>query len=250
MTNRLKYPHLVEKAAELYLELRSTRKVAEELGIDCTTCWSYIRRAGVDTSAKNVRKIASKNKTIVIDGITFYWCPKGFYRGVTAPGRREMLSSYMYRKIHGTEKPKWLTIVFRDGNRDNYSPDNLDFVTASEWARIKTNEEDRHRQLCEQLDKGREEWAKMCERKPYLKTLTSQRTWRTRRRNDPEDTWIEKCQRKRRENAEKRGYWFSPEGIENMRKAHIGNTMEKVAMKRRQKERDAVMAKLGMRKSA
>lgn len=40
---KLRYPHLVEKAAELYLELGSTHKVADELGIDRTTAWNVNR---------------------------------------------------------------------------------------------------------------------------------------------------------------------------------------------------------------
>ena len=247
MVSRIRFPHLVEKAAELYLELRSTHKVAEELGIDKTTCWSYIKRAGIDMSAKNVRKIASKNKTIVIDGITFYWSKKGYYRGVTAPGKREMLSSYMYRKIHGTEKPKWLTIVFKDGNRDNYAQENLDFVSASEWARIKSKDEDRHAMQVKQLDEGRKVFKDMCKRKPYLKTLIGRRAWTTRRRNDPDDTWVEKSVETRRANAEKRGYCVTPEGIENMRKSHLGNTREVVQAKRLEREQAAIRAKLGMK---
>ena len=247
MTSRIRYQHLVEKAAELYLELGSTHKVAEELGIDKTTAWNYIKRSGIDMSAKNVSKIASKNKTLVVDGITFYWSKKGYYRGVTAPGRREMLSSYMYRKIHGTEKPKWLTIVFKDGNRDNYAPENLDFVSCSEWARLLSKDEDRHALLCQSLDEGRKVFKGMCKRKPYLKTLIARRAWNTRRRNDPDDSWTEKCQAKRRENAEKRGYWFPPETIENMRRSHIGNTREVVEQKRLKREQEAIRTKLGMR---
>ena len=244
---KLRYPHLVEKAAQLYLELGSTHKVAEELGINNTTAWNYIKRSGIDMSAKNVSKIASKNKTLVVDGITFYWSKKGYYRGVTAPGRREMLSSYMYRKIHGTEKPKWLTIVFKDGNRENYSPENLDFVSCSEWARFLSKDEDRHALLCQSLDEGRKVFKDMCEKKPYIKTITARRAWNTRRRNDPDDTWTEKCLATRRANAEKRGYWFTPEGIENMRKAHVGNTKEAVRAKRMEQEQAAIRAKLGMR---
>lgn len=244
---KLRYPHLVEKAAQLYLELGSTHKVAEELGIDKTTAWNYIKRSGIDMSARNVHKMASRNKSIVVDGITFYWSKKGYYRGVTAPGRREMLSSYMYRKIHGTEKPKWLTIVFKDGNRDNYSPENLDFVTASEWAKIKSEDENRHEMQIRQLDEGRKVFEEMCKRKPYLKTLIARRAWTTRRRNDPDDTWTEKCQATRRANAEKRGYWYTPEGIENMRKAHVGNTKEVVRAKRMEREQAAIRNKLGMR---
>ena len=247
MASRIRYPHLVEKAARLYLELGSTHKVAEELGIDKTTAWSYIKRAGIDMSAKNVSKIASKNKTLVVDCITFYWSKKGYYRGVTAPGRREMLSSYMYRKIHGTEKPKWLTIVFKDGNRDNYSPENLDFVSASEWARLLSKDGDRHEELCRQLDEGRKVFKVMCKSKPYLKTLIARRAWTTRRRNDPDDTWVEKYRETRRTNAEKRGYWITPEGIENMRKAHIGNTREVVEQKRLKREQEAIRNKLGMK---
>lgn len=244
---KLRYPHLVEKAAQLYLELRSTRKVAEELGIDCTTCWNYIKRAGVDTSDRSPRNLAAKNKSIVVDGITFYWSKKGYYRGVTAPGRREMLSSYMYRKIHGTEKPKWLTIVFKDGNRENYSPENLDFVSASEWARLLSENEDRHELLCKNLDEGRKVYAEMCEKKPYLKKLSSRRAWNTRRRKDPDDTWTVKCTETRRKNAEERGYWYTPEGIENMRKAHTGLTKEVVAARKLKKQQKALMAKMGMR---
>lgn len=247
MANKLRYPHLVDKAARLYLELGSTRKVADELGLDPTTCWSYIKRSGIDMSAKNVSKIASKNKTLVVDGITFYWSKKGYYRGVTAPGRREMLSSYMYRKIHGTEKPKWLTIVFKDGDRQNYSPENLDFVSASEWAKIQSEDENCHEMQVRQLDEGRKIFKDMCEKKPYLKTLIARRAWNTRRRNDPDDSWTEKCQAKRRENAEERGYWFSPEAIENLRKSHIGNTREVVRQKRLNREQQAIRNKLGMR---
>ena len=247
MANKLRYPHLVEKAARLYLELGSTHKVAEELGIDKTTAWSYIKRSGIDMSERNVHKKASKNKSIVVDGITFYWSKKGYYRGVTAPGRREMLSSYMYRKIHGTEKPKWLTIVFKDGNRENYSPENLDFVSCSEWARLLSKDEDRHALLCQSLDEGRRVFKDMCEKRPYIKTITACRAWITRRRNDPDDTWTEKCQATRRANAEKRGYWFTPEGIENMRKSHVGNTKEVVRAKRMEREQEAIRNKLGMR---
>lgn len=244
---KLRYPHLVENAAQLYLELGSTHKVAEELGIDKTTAWNYIKRSGIDMSAKNVRKIASKNKTLVVDGITFYWSKKGYYRGVTAPGRREMLSSYMYRKIHGTEKPKWLTIVFKDGNRDNYAPENLDFVTASEWARLLSKDVDRHEELCRLLDEGRKVFKDMCEKKPYIKTKAARRAWSTRRRNDPDDTWTVKCSETRRKNAEERGYWYTPEGIENMRKAHTGLTKEVVAARKLEKQQKALRAKLGMR---
>lgn len=247
MANKIRYPNLVEKAARLYLELGSTHKVAAELGIDKTTAWSYIKLSGIDMSARNVHKMASRNKSIVVDGITFYWSKKGYYRGVTAPGRREMLSSYMYRKIHGTEKPKWLTIVFKDGNRDNYAPENLDFVSCSEWARLLSKDEDRHALLCQSLDEGRKVFKDMCEKKPYIKTITARRAWSTRRRNEPDDTWTEKCQATRRANAEKRGYWFTPEGIENMRKSHVGNTKEVVRAKRMEREQAAIRAKLGMR---
>lgn len=247
MANKIRYPNLVEKAARLYLELGSTRKVAAELGIDKTTAWSYIKLSGIDMSARNVHKKASSNKSIVVDGITFYWSKQGYYRGVTAPGRREMLSSYMYRKIHGTEKPKWLTIVFKDGNRENYAPENLDFVSASEWARLLSKDEDRHALLCQSLDEGRKVYKDMCEKKPYIKVITARRAWNTRRRNDPDDTWTEKCQATRRANAEKRGYWFTPEGIENMRKSHVGNTKEVVRAKRMEREQAAIRNKLGMR---
>lgn len=247
MANKIRYPNLVEKAARLYLELGSTHKVAAELGIDKTTAWSYIKRSGVDMSARNVHKKASSNKSIVVDGITFYWSKKGYYRGVTAPGRREMLSSYMYRKIHGTEKPKWLTIVFKDGNRENYAPENLDFVSASEWARHLSKDEDRHALLCQILDKGRKVYKDMCESKPYIKVISARRAWNTRRRNDPDDSWTEKMRTTRRANAEKRGYWFTPEGIENMRKSHVGNTKEVVLAKRMQREQEAIRNKLGMR---
>jgi len=247
MANKIRYPHLVEKAARLYKELGSTRKVADELGIDPTTAWNYIKRSGVDMSDRNVHKKASSNKTIVVDGITFYWFKRGYYRGVTAPGRRETLSSYMYRKIHGTEKPKWLAIVFKDGNRENYSPDNLDFVSVSMMGKIHAMDEDRHEQMCRDLERGRQTFKEMCSRKPHVMAMKTRRMWSTRRRNDPDGEWVEKCQATRRANAEKRGYWFSPEGIENMRKSHLGNTKEVVRAKRMEREQEAIRAKLGMR---
>lgn len=247
MANKIRYPHLVEKAARLYLELGSTRKVADELGIDPTTAWNYIRRSGIDMSERSVREKASKNKTIVIDGITFYWSKRGYYRGFTAPGRRETLSSYMYRKIHGTEKPKWLAIVFKDGNRENYSPENLDFVSVSMMGKIHAMDEVRHEQMCRDLERGRQTFKEMCASKPHVMAMKTRRMWSTRRRNDPDGEWVEKCQATRRANAEQRGYWFSPEGIENMRKSHLGNTKEVVRAKRMQREQEAIRNKLGMR---
>lgn len=244
MARAVKYPHIVQKAADLYLELHSTRKVADELGIDKHTCWSYINRAGVDTSAKNVHFIASTKKKKVIDGIVFYWYKRGYYRGTTAPGRREPLTSYMYRKMFGKEKPKWLTVMFKDGDRENYDPDNLKFVTASECAKVRTAE--RIDECIRDLAKGRRTKAELYKEKPYLKQLSARRSWSTRRRKDPDNKWVEKCQATKKANAEKRGYWFTPEAIENLRKSHIGNTKEVVAMKRRKKEQYAVMAKLGM----
>lgn len=226
------------------MELHSTRKVADELGIDYTTCWSYIKRAGVDTSAKNVHLMASTKKKKVVDGIVFYWSERGYYRGTTAPGRRESLSTYMYRKIFGTEKPKELTILFKDGDRENCATENLEFVTAKEWGEIMDKR--RHDQNVEYLAKGREAKAQLYSEKPYLSKLSSRRAWSTRRRNDPENAWVEKMTKTKKKNAELRGYWFTPEAIENLRKSHIGNTKEAVAMKRRKKEQEAVMAKLGM----
>lgn len=247
MANKLRYPHLVEKAARLYRELGSTRKVADELGIDPTTAWNYIKRSGVDMSDRNVHKKASKNKTIVVDGFTFYWSKRGYYRGFTATGRRETLSSYMYRKIHGTEKPKWLAIVFNDGNRENYSPDNLDFVSVSMMGKIHAMDEERHEQMCRDLERGRQTFKEMCASKPHVMAMKTRRMWSTRRRNDPDGEWVKKCQATRRSNAEQRGYWFTPEGIENMRKSHLGNTREVVEQKRLQREQESIRNKLGMR---
>lgn len=241
----LKFPHLVEKAGQLYLELHSTRKVADELGIDKHTCWSYIKRAGVDTSARNAHLIASTKRKKVVDGIVFYWSEHGYYRGTTAPGKREPLTSYMYRKMYGTEKPKWLTVMFKDGDRENYAPENLEFVSASECAKVRTAE--RLEDCLKCLEKGRETRKKLYEEKPYLKQVHAKRSWITRRRNDPEGAWVEKCQATKKANAEERGYWFSPEAIENLRKSHIGNTKEVVMMKKMKREQEAVMAKLGMK---
>ena len=47
--------------------------------------------------------------------------------------------------------------------------------------------------------------------------------------------------------AEKRGYWFTPEGIENMRRSHVDNTREVVEQKRLKREQEAIRTKLGMR---
>ena len=50
-----------------------------------------------------------------------------------------------------------------------------------------------------------------------------------------------------RKNAEERGYWYTPEGIENMRKAHTGLTKKVVAARKLEKQQKALMAKMGMR---
>lgn len=186
--------------------------------------------------------IAAKKKKKIIDGVTFFWCEKIGYRG-TVNGKRISLADYCYQKKFGVPKPKGANIWFRDGNRENYELENLEFVTSSEyWQRMHKDQEVRKRSI-DGLDKGRTINIELEKEKPWLSKRRLHRSWQTRRLRDPENESAKQGVLTRRRNAEKRGYFYSPETLQRQSLAHKG---KKHSINRIKQQQDAIRRKMGI----
>lgn len=246
MTTDKRRTYTAEDVADMVFtakKLGSYRKAAIELGVNPETVRYHCRKNGLFFAGPH--EICKAKKQLVIDGHTFYWSHKRYYRG-SVDGERMLLSDYMHRKIYGTPKPKHTVIMFRDGDSDNYSTDNVYFVSASEFMK-KINENPevkaRNRDL---LDKGRESIIAAEREKPWLRKRRMQRMVTTRRRNDPDNCYARKASDTRRKRAEERGYWYTDEQRVHMSEGHKGLTKEVLAMRRREKEHAAVRQRMGM----
>lgn len=239
-------------SAEDYAEMvrlaklhNSFRKAAREFGTSYSTVIAACNKVGF-----HIPSVSEKSKTIrsiTVDGIRFSFVAKPHYYRRKVNGKDETLAQYMYRKMFGTEKPKGMVVMFRDGDYHNYDPSNLYFVTMSERTSIEMQDPERYETNRQVLDTIRGRYFEEERRNPFLMKRRLRRAWSTRRSKDPDNEWAAKMVETKNRNAEKRGYWFTPEGIENMRKAHTGLTKEVVAARKLEKQQKALRAKLGMR---
>ena len=233
----------IEEMVFVAKRLGSYRKAAEELGINPETVRYHCHKNGVHFEGPHERCKRKKQK--VVEGHVFYWSEKGYYRG-SVNGERLMLSDYMYRKIHGTDKPKGTVIRFRDGNTENYDLENVYFVSTSEFMRERNQDPEIHEKNKALLDKGRIDNIEHEKKRPWLKKRRMARTWATRRENDPEGISIRKMAETRRRNAEARGFWYTDEQLKRMSEAHKGKTHAIVMASRHEAEKAAIRRKMGM----
>lgn len=222
----------------------SYRRSAKEFGCSYQTVIDHCHERGFHIAGPHER--CKKKKQLVIDGHTFYWNDKGYYRG-TVNGERIMLADYLYRQIFGTQKPKGTVIMFKDGNRDNYVVDNLYFISTTEFMKRRNSDPAILAMNRKILEEGRNKNIAMEKQKPWLAKRRGQRTWRTRRINDPDNISAMKGAQTRRRNAEERGFFYTPEQIEHLSAAHKGITKAVRLQRKREAEKAAVRAKMGMR---
>lgn len=231
----------VARMVSLSKELGSMRKAAKVIGCSYQTVIDYCKKAGFHLPSSAEK--SATNKSIVVDGIRFTWSTKGYYRGKTNHGR-ETLARYMYRKIHGTEMPMYYNIIFKDGNKDNYVLDNIEFKSLSECKQIYCKEH--LEEQVAKLDKGRDNFIELCKEKPHFRRRAVARMWRTRRTNDPDNLFAAKGAETKRRNAEERGYFFTTEQKARMSEAHKGKTKESMKQHALGNEMAAIRRKMGM----
>lgn len=234
----------IDEMVFLAKKFNSYRKAALEFGCSYQTIADRCHKRGVHIAGPH--ELCKKKKQLAIDGHTFYWNDKGYYRG-SVNGERIMLADYRYRQMFGTQKPKGIVIMFKDGNRDNYDVNNIYFISTSEYMRLRNKAPEIHARNIELLNKGREDNIARESKRPWLAKKRLARAWTTRRERDPEGTGIKKMVETRRRNAEERGYWYTEEQRLHFSAAHKGITREKVQARKHEAEKAVIRAKMGMR---
>lgn len=150
----------------------SYRRAAKELGFNHQSVIDHCHERGLHIPGPH-EKCKQHMKKKIVDGFVFYWESKGYYRG-SVNGERMTLSNYIYRKIFGTDKSKGLTIIFKDGDRENYSLDNVEFVTVSEFMRIRNQDEKVYEKNVKMLEDLRKKKQAARRRKALVKKSTLQ----------------------------------------------------------------------------
>lgn len=234
----------IDEMVYLAKTLGSYRKAALEYGCSYQTIITHCHERGFHIPGPI--EISKSKRHKIIDGFVFYWQPKGYYRG-NVGNQRMTLSDYCFREKYGEPKPKGLNIWFIDGDRENYNLDNLEFVSTSEFMNRRNSVPEIREMNRKVLEEGRNRNIAMEKEKPWLAKRRGQRVWRTRRANDPDNMSAAKSVKTRRENAEKRGFFYTPEQRKRMSDAHKGITKEIRQQRQRQTEKDALRAKLGMK---
>ena len=234
----------IDEMVFLAKKFGSYRKAALEFGCSYQTVADSCHKRGVHIAGPH--EICKRKKQLVIDGHTFYWIDKGYYRG-SVNGERIMLADYRYRQIFGTQKPKGTVIMFKDGNRDNYAIENIYFISTSEFMKIRNDDPYIHARNIELLNKGRENNIERESKRPWLAKKRLARTWVTRRERDPEGIGLKKMVETRRKNAEERGYYYTEEQRLHMSIAHKGITKAVRLQRKHESEKAGIRAKMGMR---
>ena len=234
----------IDEMVFLAKKFNSYRKAALEFGCSYQTVADRCHKRGVHIAGPH--ELCKRKKQLVIDGHTFYWIDKGYYRG-SVNGERIMLADYRYRQMFGTQKPKWTVIMFKDGNRDNYSIDNIYFISTSEFMRLRNEDPEIHARNIELLNKGREDNIERERKRPWLAKKRLARTWATRRERDPEGTGIKKMVETRRKKSEERGFWYTEEQRQHFSLAHKGITKAVRIQRKHESEKAGIRAKMGMR---
>lgn len=221
----------------------SFRRAAREFGTSYSTVIDACNKAGFHIPSPAEKSLTIRS--ITVDGIKFSLVGRGHYYRRHVGDKDETLSQYMYRKANGKEKPKGVVVMFRDGNRDNYDPNNIYWVTASEATKAQMLDQERYEMSKAALVDGGNRNRENERRNPLLMKRRMRRAWTTRRAKDPDNEWTQKMNETRRKNAEARGYFFDEESRKHMSESHMGNTKEVLRAKRNEREKMAIRAKLG-----
>ena len=233
----------IDEMVSLAKQLGSYRKAAREFGCSYQTVIDWCHKRGLHIISNAEKTQNSKKK--IIDGISFI-----FYRGIWRgyyEGKRISLSNYMYIKTHdGQPKPKNLVIAFKDGDKENYSTDNIYFITVSEFMKRQNMKEEIHKKNIKLLDDGRKKLKEIEQAKPWIGARRFHRMWVTRRINDPDGKSFIKATETKRARAKERGFWYSKEVLQHMSEIRIGKRRATILIDRREAEKAAIRRKMGM----
>lgn len=233
----------IDEMVSLAKQLGSYRKAAREFGCSYQTVIDWCHKRGLYIISNAEKSKNSKKK--IIDGISFIF-HRGILRGYYE-GKRISLSNYMYRKMHdGQPKPKNLVIAFKDGNKENYSLSNIEFITNSEFLKRLNMDEEIHKKNIELLNNGRKKLKEIEQAKPWIRARRFHRVWSTRRINDPEGESFAKAIETKRARAKERGFWFSKEALQHMSEIRQGKRRATILIDRREAEKAAIRRKMGM----
>lgn len=233
----------IDEMVFLAKKFNSYRKAAKEFGCSYQALADHCHKRGLHIAGPH--DICKKKKQLVVDGHTFYWIDKGYYRG-SVNGERIMLADYRYRQMFGTQKPKGTVIMFKDGNHDNYAIKNIYFVSSSEYMKLRNCDPEVHARNIEILNNGREDTIERERKRPWLAKKRLSRSWATRRERDPEGIGIKKAVETRRKRAEERGYWYTEEQRLHFSLAKKGITNAVRLQRAHEAEKSAIRVKLGM----
>lgn len=70
------------------------------------------------------------SRGFILNGLAYYWCPKGYYR--CGKGDRRPIQHILWEKRHRRKIPHGFEIWFKDRDRHNFSPENLELLPKSE----------------------------------------------------------------------------------------------------------------------
>lgn len=231
----------IDEMVFLAKRLGSYRAAAREFGCSFQCIADHCHKRGLHI--ESMQDKSKRTRKISINGIVFSE-GNGCWR--TCINRERITASdYVWRLTHnGEKKPRDMVARFRNGNSEDYSLDNVYFIKTTEFLHDLTMS--RYEENKKVLEDARNEYFANERNNTNLKNRRCSRAWRTRRRNDPDNTFAQKGVASRRANAEIRGYFFTPEQRQKMSEAHKGKTRQDIAIARREAEKAGIRAKLGM----
>jgi len=231
----------IDEMVFLARKLGSYRSAAREFGCSYQCIADHCHKRGLHI--ESMQDKSKRTRKIIINGLVFSE-GNGCWR--TCINRERITASdYVWRLTHnGEKKPRDMVAQFRNGNTEDYSLDNVYFVTSSEFLHELTMS--RYEENRKVLEDARNEYFAKERNDPNLKNRRCSRAWRTRRRNDPDNTFAQKCVESRRATAESRGYWYTPEQRQRMSDVHKGKSRQYFATARHEAEKAAIRAKLGI----
>ena len=212
----------VEKFHDLVRERTSAgvscRSIAREIGINYQSVLDYAHKNGF-----SVRPPSSKrtNEYIEYNGLKYCWSQQGYWRCTT--GNRDNLAHVIYKEYHPEAKfCNGETIHFVNGDKKDFTKENLVMVTRQEQANLYLRGTDEKRLFTKAMGIAGLAAIRIAElNDPSLRERRirkAQNSFTTEKRKET----AKKVWETRRKNAEIKGFYFTPEQRKRMSEAHLG----------------------------
>lgn len=202
------------------LELKCYRAVGRRLNVNYTTVAEVCHDQGIHF--EGVKSKTKNSKRIEYDGNVFIWNTHGYYR-MASKDRKTLSNAVWEKRNNGEKRPQDMVLVFIDGDKDNVTDENMDFITRSELGSRYLN--DHYEECLAGGEKGRRKAIEHKRRSPSFSRAVSAKIVATRHERHPD--LYKRIAKIRRENAEARGYWYTEEARKHMSDAHKGGRKKK-----------------------